>query len=171
MLTDPVLGLVLGVSVYTDLRWRKVYNALTFPAAAFGVAAGASEGGIPGLASSLAGLLVGLLATLALFRVGALGGGDVKLVAAVGALKGYLFVVDAIIYMFLWGGVLALVFSAAKGRLGETLRKTARMAVSALGRRVTPEPAPLESSCTIPYALAVFGGTVLAWILPRGGVS
>ena len=116
-----LLTLVL-VAALTDWRWRRIPNWLTIPILCAAMAAQAALSGWPGLQESAGGLAVALLISMPLFLLRGLGGGDVKLMAAAGALCGpmnlvYLFIVNAIL-----GGLAAIVLVLAKGRLGETLR-------------------------------------------------
>ena len=78
----------LGVAaVVEDLRRRRVPNWLTAAGAAGGLAC-AAWGGWHGLAMASAGALAGFLILLPFHWCGAMGGGDVKLMAAYGALLG-----------------------------------------------------------------------------------
>ncbi|MBS1856500.1 MAG: prepilin peptidase [Acidobacteria bacterium] len=79
-----VLGLVASIE---DLRRRRIPNWLTGAGVAAGVLCGAAHGW-HGLGAALAGAAAGFLLLLPLNLVGALGGGDVKLMAAFGSLLG-----------------------------------------------------------------------------------
>lgn len=76
------------LSAVTDVRRGLIPNWLTFPAIALGLAMGALAAGWGGLAGALSSLAVCGAVPLALFAVGGMGGGDVKLFAAIGALVG-----------------------------------------------------------------------------------
>jgi prepilin signal peptidase PulO-like enzyme (type II secretory pathway) len=95
------LGLVLLLLVMFDLRYRLLPDGLTLPLIALGVLGADAVG--PGLAASVTGLLgaggaVWLIA--AAFRhlrgIDGLGGGDVKLIAAMGAWLGPLATAQAV---------------------------------------------------------------------------
>src|SRR5688572_12919367 len=94
-LVDGLLAFTLAWAVVTDLRSRRISNRLTVPVMALGLAAGGLWGGWGGLANSVSGLLLGAALLLLPWVFGALGGGDLKLMAAVGALKGPYFVLLA----------------------------------------------------------------------------
>ena len=123
MLDAPsIAALVLGaVAAVTDARTRRIPNALTLGAAVVGLAFFAATGGGYGLGWSVAGWLVGLLIFLPLFALRAMGGGDVKLLAAFGAWLGPALVCWVAIYGAIAGGGLALGLVLWRGRLGTTL--------------------------------------------------
>lgn len=83
----PVMVVLLasGVAAITDVRQFKVYNALTYPLCLGGLLFGALTGGQQGFLESLTGVLLGFGVLLLPYMMGALGAGDVKFVAAVGA--------------------------------------------------------------------------------------
>src|SRR3954447_22625979 len=94
---DITLILLVTATALFDLRSGKIPNALTYPACIFGLGLSIAEGGGLGLTNSLAGLAVGFLPFFVLYLSGGLGGGDVKLMAAVGALMGFPFSLNALI--------------------------------------------------------------------------
>src|SRR5262249_58939178 len=103
-----LLVVALGWAVVTDLRARRISNRLTYTTAGLGLAIHAAAGGWGGLSWSAVGLLAGLAAFLLPFLLGGMGGGDVKLMAAIGALQGPQFVLLTAVYAGLAGGVLAV---------------------------------------------------------------
>jgi prepilin peptidase CpaA len=93
-----------------DWKYRKIPNWLTFSAFGLGLALHTWQGGCGGVLTALAGSLTGLILTAAFFLSGGLGGGDVKLLMALGALLGPLRVLWIFIYAGLAGGLLALIY-------------------------------------------------------------
>jgi len=71
-----------------DIHGRVIPNWLNVAAIACGLAYHAVRGGAPGAAMSVEGALVGFGVFLGFYAMGAMGGGDVKLMAAFGALLG-----------------------------------------------------------------------------------
>jgi len=126
---DPArLAIMMGLlatAVYTDLRLGKICNKLTIPCAAFGIALNAGQHGLEGLLQSIAG--AGLVLTLFLLfaPMAGIGGGDTKLMMAVGALTGLRFAVWAMLISALIGGILAVVVIARRRMLSETARSLA----------------------------------------------
>ena len=121
-----VLALGLGAAVFTDVRTRRIPNWLTgaIAGAAFGLAFG---GGPVTPMRALLGLVVGLALMLPGHVIGATGAGDVKLMAAVGAVVGPDVIFRAFLYSAVAGGVLAVVVAVRRGRLGTTLKATTNL--------------------------------------------
>jgi prepilin peptidase CpaA len=118
---------LLATATVTDLRGRRIPNALTIPAAVLGVALQAALGGPGGAQIAALGWLVGfgLLALPCL--LGWMGGGDVKLLAAVGAAQGPTLVLSAGLYGMLVGGLASLAIllqSPASASSGRPSRRT-----------------------------------------------
>jgi len=92
-LTGPVLGylaitaLVIS-AVFFDLRTRRIPNVLVVAGACLGVFLGACQLGVAGITSSLLGLLAGFALFLPGYLLRMTGGGDLKLMAALGTLLG-----------------------------------------------------------------------------------
>lgn len=119
-----LLPLVIGAAVY-DMRYRRIPNWLNVTGAILGLAMNAwliADGRPwPGLLFSLKGLALGFGAYFFLYALRAMGAGDVKLMAAIGALVGWedwvgIFVITAVV-----GGFSAILLSIWKGRLKHTL--------------------------------------------------
>jgi len=121
-----VLSLGLATAVFTDVRTRRIPNWLTgaIVGAAFGLAFG---GGPVTPMRALLGLVVGLALMLPGHVIGATGAGDVKLMAAVGAVVGPDVIFRAFLYSAVAGGVLAVVVALRRGRLGTTLQATTNL--------------------------------------------
>ncbi|MDP4085048.1 MAG: prepilin peptidase [Bacillota bacterium] len=108
MWSSALLMILLFICVMTDIRKRKIYNAVLFPFLLVGITIHTVTAGLLGLSSSLLGGLVGLGILLIPYLLGGMGAGDVKLLAVIGALKGMTFVFMAAINMALAGGAIAL---------------------------------------------------------------
>jgi prepilin peptidase CpaA len=120
----PLFALLIWAAV-EDARVRRIRNWLTLSMALTGFA---HQGGHVGAAA--AGLGVGFGLTVGLFILGAVGGGDVKLMAGVGAWLGpwgalAVFLVEAVI-----GMVIVVAQAATAGRLRQLSRNGALLAVN-----------------------------------------
>lgn len=109
---------LLAGSLFYDLRERRIPNFLTFTGMAAGLALQAVFHGPQGLLASFLGLGLGLLLLFPLFAINKFGAGDVKLLAAVGALRGLHFLWRAALLGAVSGGLLALVALAYHRELG-----------------------------------------------------
>ena len=121
MALDPshiMTGIALvtaAAACVTDIRMRRVPNALTFSSAAIGIAANVWLAGVNGLVWGVAGCVLGLLLFLPLFALRGLGGGDVKLLAAFGASIGPRLVFWTALYGAIAGGVCAVLVTLGAG--------------------------------------------------------
>jgi prepilin peptidase CpaA len=103
------LAIVLALASASDLRERRIPNAVTFPAILLGLVLNTVFFGTDGLRDSAQGLGLGLAMLFGLFVLRWMGAGDVKLMAAVGAIKGP----DFVFYACLWSAVFGAVFAVA----------------------------------------------------------
>lgn len=171
-----LLLIVLSAAVFTDLKYRRIPNWQTVPALGLGVALNLVNTGPSGLAVSLGGGVIGLGLMLVPYLLGSMGAGDVKLLMAVGALKGWPFILWTACYAALLGGVLGI-FILIKRRsllqLGAFL--VSRLANSSLGIYVPPRlrvrvgslaiEKPETLSTCLPYGLAISLGALGALCL------
>jgi prepilin peptidase CpaA len=160
MFLDILLLVTLSISVYTDLKSRKIYNKVLYPVLVVALITQLLLGGWHGLTFSLAGFGVGLGILLIPFFLGGIGAGDVKLLALVGAFKGWLFVLYTGIYMALIGGLIAIVLLL----IGKGMLK--KVAIFLYGARNKQNMSYLfNRTTTYPYGVAIAGGALLAFFL------
>lgn len=179
--TLVVLGVLLVLAVWSDARQRRISNTLVLVTLMTGVllnlAATASDTrtglfttqpGALGLWLSLAGALTGLLLFLPMWLLRALGAGDVKLLAAVGAFAGPAATVNLALCALLAGGVLAIArLLLFPGR--QLVRHNMGAILSQLRPGATGPgfDARSQTAWRMPYALAIAGGVAgyAAWTL------
>lgn len=134
------LFLALGIGVVTDLRSHLIYNVVTLPALAIVLVAFTWLGGTEALLDCLAGLAVCAIPLFLASLRGAVGMGDVKLMALAGAAAGGLLPALAVlVYVSLAGGAQALLWLAAARLRGQ------------------------ERPRYVPYGVAIAAGTVAAF--------
>jgi prepilin peptidase CpaA len=137
-----VLTLV-GIAAVIDIRCRRIPNWLVAPFLIAGVAVNgwASLSGIA--------LAIAIMAPLCFLR--AMGMGDLKLCAAIGAWIGSSQLVVALVFTALAGGVIALVWAGWRGELGASL--------DGAGDLVAGRGLQNQFARTLPYAPAIAIGT------------
>ncbi|MEM9914117.1 MAG: A24 family peptidase [Planctomycetota bacterium] len=162
-----LIGVVI-VAAVTDLRTTLVPNRLTYPAILAGLiiwpVAGfiVKDGGLAiewGQASWL-GMLSGLIPFALLVMTAGLGGGDMKLMAAVGALSAsWEVVLSTTIYALVVSVFMAVFVMIRKGVVKQTLSRVFSAALLASARVKTDLP---KDSPTVAFAAAVAVGAVVA---------
>ncbi len=161
-LTFAVLTLAL-VATVTDLLYNKIYNWLTLPGIVLGLMAGAYFHGWMGLLHSFLGVGAALLLYGWMFAIRVMGAGDVKLLMAMGALGGGIFVIDVAIFGILVGGVMALGILIFKGRIREFARKIYRFLISVFYKNLVVEFPEVDQKLTMPFGLAIAVASV--WVM------
>ena len=116
-----LVGTLLALACIADLRTRRIPNVLTFSAAGAAVLFHLLSGGWNAAGWSVAGYGVGVLLFFPLFALRGMGGGDVKLLAAVGAWLGPGQVAMVALMTSIAGGVIALIVALGYGYLRTAL--------------------------------------------------
>jgi prepilin peptidase CpaA len=164
-LLNGMAAVALVIATYTDLRDGKIYNKLTFPCIIIGFLLNTLFSGFAGSWQSILGVGSSLLISLALaFCLGpALGGGDVKLLAVLGALRGPEFVFWTALYTALAGGLLVLIPLLRQRILGYTVRNLAWNLYRKCILRETVEIADGSRGGKQPFSVAILVGALLAF--------
>jgi prepilin peptidase CpaA len=147
-------------AVREDLLFHRISNRLTGSLLCVGLPLRTLSGGWMGLEQSLLGILVGLGCLLPFYLARAMGAGDVKLLAATGALLGPQDACFAALCTLLIGAVLAVFYLA-----GGAIRALARPPAGSSWRmRVLEAHLRMQEIRRerIPYALAIALGSVTA---------
>jgi len=155
--------LFVALCVASDVRTLRIPNALTAPAILIGVALNAWLFGWAGVTTSVAGFALAIAILIGPFALGGIGGGDVKMMAAVGALIGPRLVLASLGIGFAIGGVFMVLHLARRAQLGATLSRTGRMlSNAALAGSFEPlkVSAASPNAIALPYSLPLGLGTV-----------
>ena len=165
-MTLTLAALLIWASV-CDIRTHRIPNSLVLLGLALGLAGHGWRGGAPGLLLSLEGIAVAGAALLP-YALGGLGAGDVKLLGAVGALMGPLFLLWTLLGAVLAGGLLALAWAARRGVLRGTIHN-ALLGLSLLGARVGVSAlASASQAGKMPLAPAIALGAAFAFVRLHG---
>jgi prepilin peptidase CpaA len=168
----PQLASVLTavIACATDLKSRRIPNVLTLTAAAGAFGFFLVRDGVYGFVWSAAGWAVGLLMFMPFFLLRGIGGGDVKLVAALGAWLGPMSAVWLALYAAVAGGPLALVVALSRGYTKQAFANIWGLLGFWRLAGVRPHPGlTLETAQSgtprLPYALPIAAGLVLTlWL-------
>lgn len=182
------LFLLLVVCAYTDITRNKVYNWCTLPGIGVGLALAYLAGGVAShpsfsLVNSALGLAAGGGVILLFSLFGGIGLGDVKLMAAVGALTGFPFVMWSLLYSSMVGFAIAMGVLIWKGQVAGGLKRSFLFALRWKRREEAVPPAKGEAFAepsapegakrpaeTIPFGAAIAFGTLWAFFLSATGI-
>ncbi|HAU32096.1 MAG: Peptidase A24A prepilin type IV [Desulfotomaculum sp. 46_296] len=169
---DIVVIIIVGIASLMDLKTRRIPNWLTFSAAASGLIACYQLLGWPGLYFGAKGLVMGILVFLIPFLFGGMGGGDVKLMGAIGAFKGVHFILITAILAAVWGGILALaaLFWKRKRAVLKRFLLGLKLYFLTSGQAGKDLLLPENNSVNrqniyIPYGLAIFLGLISSYLI------
>jgi prepilin peptidase CpaA len=140
-----------------DWRYRRIPNWLTVPGLVVGIVVNTVLSGWAGAKASLLGAGLGLLVLLPFVLIRALGGGDFKLVGALGAFLGPGRLVDVLIVSMLVAGIMAAALIVYKGRVRQSLKNMGHMLGAFLRLRLPGAEVSLDNpeSAKIPFGVAV----------------
>ncbi|MEC5422966.1 prepilin peptidase [Virgibacillus sp. C22-A2] len=164
---DIFLIIILLICLVTDIKSRKIYNKVIYPALLATFIFQFSMGGWEGLSHSFIGFLIGFGLLLIPYFMGGMGAGDVKLLALIGAMKGSAFVFQSFLYIAIIGALMAIaIILLRRGML-----KSMLYYVSSLKSGVVLKGGVSRGSitATYPYGVAIAGGAFLG--LAFQGVS
>jgi prepilin peptidase CpaA len=153
-----LLILIVGLAaVVEDLTRRKISNWTSGGALVSGLIVHFAQKGWTGALHSFLGALIGFAIFLIFYLLGGMGGGDVKLMAGFGALLGDGHILAASMLAAISGGLMALVYVAARS----VIRRWKDRGAAA------PRPAPSSeerAAESMPYAPAIAAGAWLALV-------
>lgn len=166
MLISSVLVVLLVAAAAWDLRTRRIPNVLTVSGLLIALALRSSFG-LGAVMDGVQSAGIALLVVLPFFMLGALGGGDLKLLVAVGAFMEPMQFVLALLATAIVGGVLAVGESIRRGAMGSLLFNTAGLASHIItgGRLGHRSAIGASGAVTVPYGLAIAVGSLAVWFL------
>ena len=168
MLAEGAFVAGMAAAAGFDLASRRVPNRLTVGLLALGILVRAAGGGVTAAGWGVAGAAAGLAWLLLPFARGWMGGGDVKLAAAIGAWLGPMGATLAVLFGLAGGGLLALLALASGG---SALRaEVATNLRNALYAQRIPVIARRPASKMIPLAVALAAAAV-GVLVHHGGLD
>lgn len=159
-----ILLLLITIATYSDIQSRRIPNWLTLCGTIIAIAYQTAPSFYLGITYSIGGFFIGLLCFLPLYMLRAMGAGDVKLMAMVGAFLGPSSIFSAILLTLIAGGILSLVaavWNRTLFRVFDNLRLIfLHSMVSAINRSDVRLDRASMSTGRLPYAVAIATGTI-----------
>ena len=154
------------VAAFTDIRSRRIPNWLVLSGLAAGFGLNIILSGWPGLKSAALGFGLALLIYVPLFILRAMGGGDVKLMAAVGCLAGPQAWLIIFILASVAGGLYAIFLLLARGALGGALSNILHIVKELVRLRLPFRSKPQldighSLALSVPHGVSIAAGTLL----------
>jgi len=169
--TVAIIVLLIPLAIiitYYDVRYRRIPNPFVLATLASGLAINSIFGGLAGLYASLGGCGLAFVLMFLLHIFGAMGAGDVKLFAAVGAVTGASFVLPTFLVVILTGGLLGVVSIIRAGAVITTMQRVLQILVGLLPGWEMPKFAvPPDRRHTIPYGVAITIGSLISTAIFR----
>ena len=163
-IASVVFVALVGAAGLIDLRSRRIPNRLTLGILVSGLALRSLEG-FESLAVGLGGAALGLALAVVLFGLGALGGGDGKLLIGVGAFLGYEDFVGALLLIGVLGGLLGLSEAIRRGVILPAAVNAFGMIRRwfTLGRSGVARTLDSPGAVAVPYGVAIALGAIVWW--------
>jgi prepilin peptidase CpaA len=153
---------------YMDVRYRRIPNQLVLLTLLGGLVLNTIFGGTHGLLLSLGGFALAFGVMYFLHAFGTMGAGDVKLFGAIGAVSGISLVLPTLLVVAITGGFFAICKMIYSRRTMTTLLGVSQFFYGLLpGQRVPRFEVPADRSITLPYAVPICFGSVIAFFLFR----
>ncbi len=163
--TIGFMAIVLVVATYTDIRYGKIYNWTTLPAILLGLGLSTYGDGWIGLLMSAGGAVLVMALFLVFGPMVGIGGGDIKLLMAVGALMALPLSIWALLYSAVIGGVMSVFVMARHKALLSTTRTMASNLYLGFLTKSKTDVASGSIQVKFRYSPAILIGTVLAIII------
>ena len=151
---------------YMDIRYRRIPNKLVLVTLIGGIAVNTVAGGTSGLLASLEGMGLAFGLMFFLHAFGTMGAGDVKLFAAIGSVLGISLVIPTLLVVAVTGGVFAILKMIHAKRVTSTMLGVLHFFIGLLpGQRIPRFEIPADRSYTLPYALPICCGSLIALLV------
>jgi prepilin peptidase CpaA len=158
--------LVMAAAMWQDVRTNRIPNKLTLAGFVAALLMRAVIG-LGAFGSGLAGAGLALVIMLPLFALRAIGGGDAKLFAVVGAFLGPVGFLMALLASAVVGGFIGVAAAVRRGVIVPVLLACRDLLVHGLTLGRAGERQTIESpgALTVPYGAAIAIGSVAVWFI------
>ena len=165
MMSVAISALMLAAAV-CDVRTRRIPNLLTVLGFVVAVGLRATAGPGAGI-DGVIGAILAFVLCLPFFVLGVLGGGDAKLLMAVGAFTGPRDLLMAMLVIASLGGILGAIDALRKGILLPVLYNCGDIIKhwATFGRRGSNRTRASTGALAIPYGVAIAAGSLVWWFL------
>ena len=144
-----------------DLCIKKIPNWITFTAIILGLAMNFFFFRWAGVSQAALGIGIGFLIYIPMYVFKIMGGGDVKLLMAIGAFAGPKFCLSVGIAAIFVGGAFALIETLSVGRLVPVIKTTVHFVRSVFIRVLEVEPLKLDEQRKFSFGVALALATVI----------
>jgi prepilin peptidase CpaA len=155
------LGVCLAIGSVWDVAKRRVPNVLTGAVALMGLTAQLVDRGVWSALSGVAAAAVSLALLYRPWAAGGLGGGDVKLAAAVAIWVGLGGMIRYALAVAAVGGIVATII-VLLSRKAIRQEVKANLTLAVLHQSLPAVPAPAPGRYSVPYGLAITAGAAFA---------
>lgn len=161
-----LLALVAVAALY-DIRFRRIPNWLTVSGAVLGFASNALLLQFHGAVIAASGLALAMAVYVPLYLLRAMGAGDVKLMAAIGAIVGPTSWISIFLAAAIVGGIAALGLILIRGKIYETLFRVQIILTELAHLRAPYRSEPTldvreKAALRMPHGVSIALGTLLA---------
>jgi prepilin peptidase CpaA len=163
MMSVALSALMLAAAFF-DVRTRRIPNALTLSGFAVAIALRLTAGPGAGI-DGVVGAILAFVLCLPFFVMGVLGGGDAKLLMALGGFMGPRDLLMAMLVIASLGGVIGAIDALRKGILLPVLYNCGDIIKhwATLGRRGSNRSLTTAGALAIPYGVAIAAGSLIWW--------
>lgn len=160
-----MLFLIIGIAFVLDASKAIIPNVLTMLGTLMGVVYHGATEGWSGIGYAVTGSLTGFMAMLLLYLLGALGAGDVKLFAAIGAMMGTGFVLQTGVYAICCAGVIGAILLIVRRKVRATSARLGGWLFTFIALRRIEGLFELQKQPNLkfPFMYAVVPGVAMAW--------
>ena len=164
LIVSVVFAGMLAVAAIWDLKFRRIPNILTVSGLLVALMMRGIQGADP-LIDGVIGAGMAALVSLPLFAVGALGGGDGKLLIAVGGFMGPGRLAGALLLIAVVGGAMGVLDAYRRGILMPVILNCLDLMKhwATFGHRGRRLALAMPGAITIPYGVAIAVGAAMWW--------